>query len=54
MAKLTIDKAIDVLKDYYKRALQNDYEKPISRALYLTWRDFNALEKDRREEEKDE
>lgn len=49
--RLTIEKAIDVLKDYYKRALRSDYvEKPISRALYQTWRDFNAIEKDRHKE----
>ena len=52
--RLTIDKAIEVLKEYYKRTEQNKWvEKPISRALYLTWRDFNAIEPKRSKEEKD-
>lgn len=53
--RLTIEKAIDVLKDYYKKALRSDFvEKPISSALYQTWRKFNAIEKDRHKEANNE
>lgn len=41
--------AIKMVKDNFKRANKNIYvQKPISYALYKTWRHFNLIEKPRK------
>lgn len=41
--------AIKMLKDNFKMADKNVYiQKPISYALYKTWRHFNEIEKPRK------
>lgn len=37
--------AITLFSKYYEEAMQNDYiQKPVSWALYKTWREINAQE----------
>lgn len=41
--------AIKMVKDNFKRADKNIYiQKPISYALYTTWKHFNLIEKPRK------
>lgn len=48
--KLTTDKAFSKFLMYYNRAIENKViEKPISWALYQTWKYFNEHEQSRYE-----
>ena len=52
---MTLEKAIKILGIKYGIALTNDYiQKPISWALYQTWKDVNAKEKPRKSRMKGE
>lgn len=43
-----LQKAIDMLKKQYERAQANEsVNKPLSYALYQTWREFDKQEKSR-------
>ena len=48
---MTIEKAIHLLLEEYKKAKKNDYIlKPISFALYNVWKYFDSREKSRKVE----
>ena len=50
-AKMTAETAIRKFNEFYDKALKSDYvEKPISWALYQTWKWFDKNEKSRRAE----
>lgn len=49
---MTFEKAIEKLGEMYAKALNTPYvEKPISWALYKTWREIDMKEKPRKEKE---
>lgn len=51
---MTIGKAIDHLISEYFNAIQREYiQKPISYALYLTWKWVDGKEKPRKMEEEE-
>lgn len=51
---IEVREALKVLEKEYDRAFLDPYTlKPLSRALYRTWKHFNAIEKNRFEEDDD-